>query len=293
MKSLKSVKWYDNEALLEESTIPPIPSRRVLVKVLSASIYSPYKNKNVLKNVKSGKTLGSFGLVRVIEPGVETEVMPGEVYGVMPYTKYGVLGLDIDGLASEYAVVPEEALVSLKGIELKKISPLHVEFGYIHELTKLVESSEKGLIVGCGFTAYVLGLAFKNYRNSEILCLNAEHLKSLRDLGLPLKRSLEDLKDDADLLVITEDTEIDLRSLLRDGAWVYITPGTFTLSLHYHGIPSKVRLARPKTFKPKYSARYLNGISPHIIESQVKTVNELSQAVEALSLFERVLVNFR
>lgn len=292
MKSLKSVKWRDNEAILEESTIPPIPPRHVLVKVLSTLIYSPYKNKNVLKNVKSGKTLGSFGLVRVVEPGVEAEIMPGEVYGVRPYTNYGILGLDVDGLASEYAVIPKEALVSLKELEPEKISPLHVEFGYIYELTKLIESSERGLIVGCGFTAYILGLAAKNYRNSEILCLGAEHLKSLRDLGLPLKKSLEDLKNKVDLLVLTEDAEVDLRNLLRDNAWIYMTPGTFTLNIHYYGIPRKVKLTRPRIFKPKHSITYLKRVSPHIIESQIKTVSELNQAVEALSLFERVLINF-
>ncbi len=232
--------------------------------------------------------------MRVVEPGIETGVMPGEVYGVKPYVAHGILGLDVDGLASEYAVIPKEALVSLKGIELEKVSPLHVEFGYVHELTKLVESSSRGLIVGCGFTAYVLGLAVKNYRNSEILCIDTEYLKSLRDLGLPLKRDLENLKDKVDLLVLTEDIEmIDLRNLLRENAWIYITPGTFTLSLHYHGIPPKIKLARPRVFKPKYSMRFLNKVSPHITESQIKIVNELSQVIEALSLFERVLVNLR
>ncbi|MFN3268309.1 MAG: hypothetical protein ACK416_03510, partial [Zestosphaera sp.] len=80
MKSLKSVKWYEGKAILEETAIPPIPPRHVLVKVLSTLIYSPYKNRNVLKNTKPGSTLGSFGLVRVVEPGIETGVMPGEVY---------------------------------------------------------------------------------------------------------------------------------------------------------------------------------------------------------------------
>ncbi|MEO3993348.1 MAG: hypothetical protein QN229_03440 [Desulfurococcaceae archaeon TW002] len=293
MESLKSVKWYEGKAILEETTIPPIPPKHVLAKVLSTLIYSPYKNRNVLKNMKSGRTLGSFGIVKIVEPGVETNVMPGEVYGVEPYTTYGILGLDVDGLASEYTVIPKEALVSLKGIKPEKVSPLHVEFGYIHELTKLAENSSRGLIIGCGFTAYVLGLIVKNYRNTEILCLNTEYLKSLRDLGLPLKKDLENLKDKVDLLVLTEDIEIDLRNLLRDSAWIYITPGTFTLSLHYYGIPPKIKLVRPKTFKPKYSIKFLNKISPHIIESQIKIVNELSQVIEALSLFERVLVNFR
>lgn len=293
MKYLKSVKWRDNEVVLEESTIPPIPPRHVLVKVLSVLIYSPYKNRSMIKNVKSGKTLGSFGLVRIVEPGVEAEVMPGETYGVRPYTTYGILGLDVDGLASEYAVIPREALVSLKGLELGEISPLHIEFGYVYELTKLVEGSDKVLVVGCGFTAYVLGLAVRNYRNSEILCLSTEHLKSLRDLGLPLKKSLEDLKNKADLLILTEDAEVDLRNLLRDDAWIYVTPGIFTLDIHYYGTPQRVKLARPRIFKPKHSIRYLNRVSPHIMESQVKAVKELSQAVEALGLFERVLINFR
>lgn len=293
MKSLKSVKWYGGRAVLEDITIPPIPPKHVLAKVLSTLIYSPHKNKNILKNIGDGRTLGSFGLVRVIEPGVGTEVMPGEVYGVKPYTDSGILGLDLDGLASEYAVIPEEALVSLKGIELERVSPLHVEFGYVYELTKLVENSEKRLIIGCGLTAYILGLVVKNYRNSEILCPSTDYLKSLRDLGLPLRKSLDDLRDKIDLLILTEDVEVDLRNVLRDGACIYITPGTFTLSLHYRGAPSKIKLARPRIFRPKHSLRYLRRVSMYIIESQIKTINELSQAIEALNFFERVLVDFR
>lgn len=292
MESLKSVRWYENKAILEEVIIPPIPPRHVLAKVLSVLIYSPHKNKNILKNIRIGRTLGSFGLVRIIEPGIETEVVPGEVYGVKPYTNNGVLGLDLDGLASEYAVIPREALISLKGIELNRASPLHIEFGYVYELTKLMKNAEKGLIVGCGLTAYVLGLLGRNYRNSEILCLNTEYLKNLKDLGLPLRKNLEDLKDKVDLLVLTEDVEIDLGNILRDDAWVYVTPGTFILSLRYYGTPSRIRLARPRTFKPEYSVKYLNKISPHIIESQIKIVNELNQVVEALNFFERVLVSF-
>lgn len=296
MESLKSVKWYGSEAILEETTMPPIPPKHVLAKVLSALVYSPYKNKNVLRNTKPGKTLGSFGLVRVIEPGIESKVMPGEVYGVKPYTTYGILGLDVDGLASEYVVIPREALLNLKEAEPEKVSPLHIEFGYIYELSKLLEGFEKGLIVGCGFTAYVIGFAVKNYRNIEILCSSSEYLKSLKDLGLPLRRNLEDVKDKIDLLILTEDTEVDLRNLLnllRDNAWIYITPGIFTLSLNYFGIPSKIKLVRPRTFKPKYSMRYLDRISPHIVEYHIKVVSELSQVVSALSLFERVLVDFR
>lgn len=293
MGSLKCVKWYESKAVLEDTVMPPIPPKHVLAKVLSTLIYSPYKNKNILKSMEDGKTLGSFGLVRVIEPGVGTEVMPGEVYGVKPYTASGILGLDLDGLASEYAVIPEEALVSLKGVELERISPLHVEFGYVYELTKLAENSEKRLIIGCGLTAYILGLALKNYRNSEVLCPGTDYLKSLRDLGLPLRKDLESLRDKIDLLILTEDAEVDLRNVLRDGACIYITPGTFTLSLHYRGIPSKIKLARPRIFRPEYSLRYLRRVNPHIMESQVKTINELSQAVEALNFFERILVDFR
>lgn len=292
MGALKSIKWYEGGVVLEETAIPPIPSKHVLAKVLSVLIYSPHKNKNVFKNTVPGRTLGGFGLVRVIEPGVGAEVMPGEVFCVKPYTTHGILGLDIDGLASEYAVIPREALISLRGTELERISPLHVEFGYIHELIKLMEISERGLIVGCGLAAYILGLVARNYRNMEVLCSNTDYLKSLKDLGLPLKRSLEDLKERADLLILTEEADIDLKSMLRENAWVYIAPGVFTLSLHYRGIPSKIKLVRPKAFKPKYSMRYLGRVSPHILESQVKTVSELSQAIEALSLFERVIINF-
>ncbi len=292
MGALKSIKWYKGGVVLEETAIPPIPPKHVLAKVLSVLIYSPHKNENVFKNTVPGKTLGGFGLVRVIEPGVGAEVMPGEVFCVKPYTAYGILGLDIDGLASEYAVIPREALVSLRGAELERISLLHVEFGYIHELVKLMEISERGLIVGCGLAAYILSLVARNYRNMEVLCSKTDYLKSLRDLGLPLRRSLEDLKERADLLILTEEVDIDLKNMLRENAWVYIAPGVFTLSLHYRGIPSKIKLARPKGFKPKYSMRYLGRVSPHILESQVKTVSELSQAVEALSLFERVIINF-
>lgn len=293
MGALKSVKWYEGGVVLEETAVPPIPPKHVLAKVLSVLIYSPHKNKNVFRNTVPGRTLGGFGLVRVIEPGVGAEVMPGEVFFVKPYTTHGILGLDIDGLASEYAVIPREALVSLKGAELERISSLHVEFGYIHELVKLMKISERGLIVGCGLAAYILGLAARDYRNVEILCSNTDYLKSLRDLGLSLKRGLEDLKDRVDLLILTEEADIDLKNVLRENAWIYVAPGVFTLSLHYRGIPSKIMLARPKTFKPEYSMRFLGRVSPHILESQVKTVSELSQAVEALSLFERVIIDFK
>ncbi len=280
---------------MEDTAIPPIPKEKVLAKVLSALIYSPIKNRSVLNNVEPGITLGSFGVVRVIEPGVWSNATPGGTYGVVPYCNDGVLGLGLDGLASEYAVVPAECLVKLAKTDVTRLTPLYLEFGYLYELAKLMETSARSIIIGCGFAAYVLGMLARKYGSAEILCINDDHnyVKQLRDLGLPFRRSPGDIKERASLVILTEDVGFEWIKLLQDEGRVYMASGVFALNVRFKGNPSKLKLIRPSIFRSSYGMRYINKVSNYVLSSQVGFVDDLSQVASALELFERVVLVFK
>lgn len=287
---LKCIKWSDDKAVLENVPIPPIPAESALVKVLSSLIYSPFRNRSLVKNARVGVTLGSFGVVRVVEPGVRSNVAPGEVYGVIPYCRKGILGLDLDGLASEYAVIPAECLIRTEANHTQQLTPLYIEFGYIDEVVKLLRRSSKTLIVGCGLTAYVLGLLARNYRNTEVLCLNVNQVKQLQDLGLPLRKNVEDVGKGVDLLLLTDDADVDLMELLDNGGRIYLTPGVFAKDLRFKCVLSRVELMRPNLFKPECGKTYVDRVSKYILNTWVGFTNDLSQALSAFEFFERIVL---
>ncbi|MEM0297632.1 MAG: hypothetical protein QXS42_04490 [Zestosphaera sp.] len=228
--------------------------------------------------------------MRVTEPGIGSNVMPGEVYGVVPYSRRGVLGLDLDGLASEYAVVPAECLVRMEVSHLQQLTPLYMEFSYIDEVVKLLRRSSRTLIVGCGFTAYVLGLLARNHRNVEVLCLDVDRVKQLRELSLPLRKSVEDVERGVDLLIMAGDVDIDITEVLNDGGRIYLTPGVFVMDVCFKCTPSRIKLMRPNYFRPERGKTYVDRVSKYMLSTQVGFVSDLNQAISTLEIFERIII---
>jgi len=281
---LKSVKWCEGVEV-REVPIPPIPQGWVLGKVLTAMTYSPKLtgfSEVMIRNV----TLGSFGVVRVVEAGVESNVVVGKIYGVVPFCGVGFLGLDVDGLLSEYSVIPSTCLIELKGEPIDKYSSLYIEFSYVEELLKIARRLNSAIIVGCDFTSYVLSLSLKSLVDVTAFC-NDEVFKPLHEVGISVRKDLSELRS-YDLAIITENPRFEITKYLTNAGIIYLTPKQPHITLRYFGQPKKVSLVRPSRFNYDSGRKALSGIVKYVLESNVAFTNDFNEVKNLVEVFPRV-----
>ncbi len=281
---MKSVKWR-NGVEVKEVPIPPIPQGWVLGKVLTAMTYSP-KLTNFYEVMSYNVTLGSFGVIKVIEAGVESKAIVGRVYGVVPFCEVGFLGLNIDGLLSEYTVIPSSCLIDLKGEPVDKYSSLYLEFGYIGELHKIVRKFNSAIIVGCDFTSYVLSLSLKSLIDITVFCSD-KVFKHLHEAGVSVKKDLSELRS-YDLAIITENPYFELTKCLNNSGIIYLTPKQPYITLKYFGQPKKVSLVRPSKFSYASGKKALSKVVKYILDSNVAFTNDFNEIKNLVEVFQRV-----
>ncbi|BDC19056.1 zinc-binding alcohol dehydrogenase family protein [Acidianus sp. HS-5] len=126
---------------------------KVLLTFIENSIYLG------LLWVRPWTTLGSIGIGKIEAVGVDVDpTLQGKNVVVLPYSrKYGGIGTEIDGLLTEKAVVPDDAIVALP----EKFDDKALLYPFISIASQIVElaKGEKVLIIGSG----LLGLLTYQY----------------------------------------------------------------------------------------------------------------------------------
>jgi len=277
---LKALVW-NGEAVVEERPIPPIPRGWVLGKVLAASLTSidAAVTSGTLP-VIPGRVLGSYGLIRVVEPGVDASFGPGEVVGVTPLSSEGTLVIDIDGVMSEYAAVPSDTVVSTDknaaaGKDLWKLL-LMLEFSFVPKLTGIVGNKDV-LILGTGISTYIIASFLRDYSRITVIGRESPFLKRLAGLGvrvLSAKKHLnkeESLFDAVVLCAIHSYMAMASPTYLKSGGTLVLPPNTphGKLVLSYPNTLSKIVIVRPEHGNLHEGEEVLRSVGTDLLESVI------------------------
>lgn len=277
---MKALVW-NGEAVVEERPIPPIPRGWVLGKVLAASLTSidAAVTSGTLP-VIPGRILGSYGLIRIVEPGVDASFGPGEVVGVTPLSSCGTLAIDLDGVMSEYAAVPSDTLIDVsrdatKGKNLWKLL-LMLEFSFVPALADIVEGKDI-LILGTGISTYIIASFLKNYSRITVIGRESPFLKRLAGLGIKVLSarkhlSKEGLLFDAVILcAIHSYMAMASPMYLRSGGALVLPPNTphGKLVLSYPNTLSKMVIVRPEHGSLRDGEEVLKEVGTNLLESVI------------------------
>ncbi len=190
---------------------PPIPEGWVFGQVLSA-MYTPYDTSVLSEFHMEKRTVGSFGVIRIIELGVNSSGEPGKIYGVKPLCDGEALVLDLEGLMREYASVPSVCLVSIpreevgSGEEVLGRIPLYIEFSLVSSVKKEVVNYEKVLILGCNFTSLVTSLNLLDSHDVVAACTGGSqqnYLRRLAEMGVKVIKASHLREDYFDSIIVS------------------------------------------------------------------------------------------
>ncbi len=289
---MKALVW-NGEAVVEERPVPPIPRGWVLGKVLAASLTSidAAVTSGTLP-VIPGRVLGSYGLIRVVEPGVDTPFGPGEVVGVTPLSSEGTLVIDLDGVMSGYASVPSDTTIDVgknivKSADLWKLL-LMLEFSFVPKLTDIVGGKDV-LILGTGISTYIIASFLKSYSRITVIGRESPFLKRLAGLGvkvLSVKKHLNkegSLFDAVILCAIHSYMAMASPTYLRSGGTLVLPPNTphGKLVLSYPNTLSRIMIVRPEHGDLRDGEEVLRSVGADLLESVIGVAKSFEE-VEVL-----------
>ncbi len=277
---MKALVW-NGEAIIEERPVPPIPRGWVLGKVLAASLTSidAAVTSGTLP-VIPGRVLGSYGLIRVVEPGVDAPFGPGEVVGVTPLSSEGTLVIDLDGVMSEYAAVPSDTIIDVsknivKSEDLWKLL-LMLEFSFVPKLTDIVGGKDV-LILGTGISTYIIASFLKSYSRITVIGRESPFLKRLAGLGVKVLSAKKHLNKEGSLFdavilcAIHSYMAMASPTYLRSGGTLVLPPNTphGKLVLSYPNTLSRIVIVRPEHGDLRDGEEVLRSVGTDLLESVI------------------------
>ncbi len=277
---MKALVW-NGEAVVEERPVPPIPKGWVLGKVLAASLTSiDAAVTSGTYPVIPGRVLGSYGLIRVVEPGVDAPFGPGEVVGVTPLSSEGTLVIDLDGVMSEYASVPSDTAIdvgksAVKSADLWKLL-LMLEFSFVPKLTDIVGGKDV-LILGTGISTYIIASFLKSYSRITVIGRESPFLKRLAGLGVKVLSAKKHLNKERSLFdvvilcAIHSYMAMASPTYLRSGGTLVLPPNTphGKLVLSYPNTLSRIMIVRPEHGDLRDGEEVLRSVGADLLESVI------------------------
>lgn len=289
---MKAIIW-EHDLAVKEVPVPPIPEGWVLGKVLSAML-SPI-DRSVTAGVQPippGRILGSYGTIRVVEPGINSGVNPGETFGVQPYCNESIVGVDINGVLSDYASIPASCLIKFREEPSNEYTPLWIEFSFLKELSGIAEDSDETLIVGCSFTSYVIASELRRKTDVTVGCVERALMKDIASLGVTIKKiaNVEGEKYD---LVVLEPTSAyySMRAIrmLKEGGSLYIPPSHPRLLLDYSGFPRRFSIIRASLSSLESGRNAIERLDRKVLKSAVVTADNFDEIPSLAKFFGRVI----
>ncbi len=294
---MKALLWV-GEAVVRDVSVPPIPRGWVLGRVLAASLSSiDAAVTSGTIPVLPGRVLGSYGVIRVVEPGVDSGFGPGEVLGVVSLSKGGFLGLDIDGLMREYASVPKECLRRVINVEQSKLwlYPLMLEFSFIPALRDGVVGKDV-LVMGTGISTYVIASYLRGDSRVSVLGDSSSLVKKLAGLGVKVvsTKKAAELYGAFDAVVLCAMSSYLIMISPRfvgDGGLLIIPPNTYVGKLVFDDplALTRVTLWRPPHAGIGEGADVVGVVDEGFLKSIVAVTNDLSEAAVLRRHYARVI----
>ncbi len=277
---MKALVW-SGEAVVEERPLPPIPRGWVLGKVFAASLTSidAAVTSGTLP-VIPGRVLGSYGLMRVVEPGVDAPFSPGEVVGVTPLSSEGTLVIDLDGVMGEYAVVPSDTIIDvgkgrMSGGDLWKLL-LMLEFSFVPKLADIAGGKDV-LILGTGISTYIIASFLRGNSRITVMGRESPFLKRLAGLGIKVLSAKKHLNREGSvfdivvLCAIHSYMAMASPTYLKNGGTLVLPPNTphGKLVLSYPNTLSKTVIVRPEHGDLREGEEVLKSVGTDLLESVI------------------------
>jgi hypothetical protein len=293
---VKSLIWGPGLKVTEIS-IPPVPLGWVLAKVLTAYL-GPLERAVMLgvQPVSSGRILGGLGIVRVIESGVNVEDFAlGGVYAVQPHSNYGLLGIDVDGIIAEYAIIPKDSLIPIPRSMLREpFLPLWLEFSYLKEIKEIVTGKEV-LIIGCGFGGLVTARYLQNESNIKVGCVSKALFNDIASYGIEIM-SIDNIRRKFDVIILAPLSIYSTMKVLRfcaENSTIIIPPTHPKIIIDYGGWPRSVRLFRPNFTNPILGRDPISRVSQKILKKAYVCIDDLNEVATYSRYFGRISIEFK
>ncbi len=294
---MKALLWV-GEAVVRDMPPPPIPRGWVLGRVLAASLSSiDAAVTSGTIPVLPGRVLGSYGVIRVVEPGVDLDYGPGDVLGVVSLSKGGFMGLDLDGLMREYASVPAECLRRILNVESGKLwlYPLMLEFSFIPALRDGIVGKDV-LVMGTGISTYIIASYLRGDSRVSVLGNSSFLVKKLAGLGIKVistKRASE-LHGAFDAVVLCAMSSYLIMispRFIGDGGTLIIPPNTYIGKLVFDDplALTHIMLWRPPHAGLAEGAEALSVVDEGFLKSIVAVTNDLSETAVLRRHYARVI----
>ncbi len=293
---MKALAWTP-ELSIKEYPSPPIPKGWVFGKVIFGMISTLDNSFKAGLPIPLGRIAGSYGVLRVLEAGIDSGAEDGRVYGVVPYSKAGVLGIDIDGLMGSYASVPSDSLIKLEGKqsgELNELLPLWLEFSYIPHLKEAIKDSVNPLILGCNFTTYIIASNLRETKDITVGCFSNDFLKKISELGVKainISKSSERGFDFVILGVLSSYHLMNVFNYLGDyeELRIYLPPDIPAVFLKLPDTSRKVVIERAKFSDPQKGLKALKNVPGEVLKKNVAVTKELKEIPHLVRRYPRII----
>jgi len=296
---MKVLSWTPELNIMEHPS-PPIPKGWVFGKVIYGMISTLDNSFKAGLPIPLGRVAGSFGVLRVLEAGVDSGAEEGRVYGVVLYSREGILGVDIDGLMGPFASVPSDSLIRLEGKhmnELNELMPLWLEFSYLPHLKEAIRDSINPLILGCNFTTYVVATNLRKEKDFIVGCVGNTFLKQFSELGVKTiniskSNSNNDRKFDFVFLgVLSSYYIMNVFKYLGDYEIlkIYLPPDIPAVLLKLPDMPRKIVIERAKFNDPREGLKALRNVSGDFLKKNVAITKELTEIPHLIRHYPRII----
>lgn len=255
---------------------PPLEEKATYVKVLYAVIGA--LEKFIFRRpylIPNYRIIGSQGIVRVIEGLNINKDLVGKIALIKPSKHDTYLGVSVDGILCNYAVVNSQFLIPIPEKVIKnKYSPLLAEILWIPKIIKIIKGL-KVLIVGSGLLSYITSRFISKYVTKlTVSYVNKVLVREIRDLPLEL-RKINNIEGGYDVIIpflIKHPILSKLLEFSKDKATIIINPLILRnlISLNLKALVKKVRIVFP----------------------QIESVEFLDTCLDILSKNKRVLAKY-
>jgi len=290
---VKAVRWFGKTEVVESNN-PPLKRDFVLGKTISGALTHIERYISLgLIPTELGRVLGSLGIIKVIEVGVNlSNSLIGRYFMLLPSHR-GVGGLDFDGVLAEYTAIPAHNLIPIsKSSATDPYTLLYAEFSYIHNILRYVEDREV-LILGCGLSSYILASYIKDLCNVYVACVDGGFRPHIAGLGVYVANYDNIPQKTYDAVIVntlSNSVILQIPNLVRNNGVIIVPPTlprrTFILSLN-----TKVRRIRvlTPTFAGVDHGKNVLSRCEDLVRRYVNVVNSFEDALNSMFHFWRSL----
>ncbi|NPA97741.1 MAG: hypothetical protein GXO43_00010 [Crenarchaeota archaeon] len=267
---------YDGTLRIVEVSAQPVPPGHIIGKPLHVLV-DGVENAviNGVYPIEKPVVLGSTGIVRVLEAPAADEGLSGKIAFVSPVSRLGRLSIELDGLLSSYAVVPQNNIIGTTNITPRPLAALSPLASLSYRLA--VEAGPNPLIIGCGLTGIMTALhVIATGGSPDIICTRRDSLRYVRASGLVPVQSTENLPQSYSSVVYTSYSPWMLHRLVKRTSIsrIIISPLIGNTIVHFGRIGGRIEVVIPLPNRIEYKSGVLEKTKRLINFAEVNKISD-------------------